>query len=92
MYTLQTPDQLSAYLRSLRKSRGLTQRALGAMLGVSAARIAAIERRPGAVGIGKLLDLLHLLGARLYLDDGTNERNGVADSTGHTHRTSAGEW
>ena len=89
MYTLQTPDQLPAYLRSLRKSRGLTQRELGNMLGVSAARIAAIEHRPSAVSVGQILDLLHLLGARLLLDDGKSERGAFYR---RPDRPPVGEW
>lgn len=89
MYLLQTGDQLTAYLRSMRKLRGLTQKDLGDLLGVSAARIAAIERRPGAVATGRLLQLLNVLGAHLYLDDGTTERRGP-DS--RLHRMPKGEW
>ncbi|MEO9226343.1 MAG: helix-turn-helix domain-containing protein [Gemmatimonadaceae bacterium] len=82
-YALQTSEQLSAYLRSLRKSRGLTQKALGEMLDVSAARIATIEQRPSTVSAGQLLRILHLLGAGLYLDDGMADRG---------HQPPAGEW
>lgn len=89
MFALRTPDQLSAYLRSLRKSRGLTQRALGGMLGVSAARVAMIESRPGAVAIAQLMEILHLLGARLHLDEGGTSATGVV-RTGQT--TPTGEW
>jgi HTH-type transcriptional regulator / antitoxin HipB len=68
MFSLKTSSQLAAYLRSLRKSQGLTQSALGAKLGVSAARISAIERNPSGLAFGQLLKLLHVLGARLQLE------------------------
>ncbi len=83
MYSLHTPAQLSAYLRSLRKTRGLTQAELGARLGVSAARVGAIEHDPSTVGFEQLLRTLQALGARVYLDDG----NSTSSS-----RVSAGEW
>jgi HTH-type transcriptional regulator/antitoxin HipB len=69
MYEVHNSTQLSSYLRALRKSRHLTQAELGAMLGVSAARVGKIERRPGAVTLDNLLDVLRLLGARIELVD-----------------------
>ena len=41
---LQTPAQLASHLRSLRKTRGLTQAALGRLIGLDQTRIAKIER------------------------------------------------
>ena len=41
-YPIQSPGQLFAHLRSLRKSRGLNQVQLGAVLGVGQTRIARI--------------------------------------------------
>lgn len=67
MYDVQNSMQLSAYLRALRRSRHLTQAELGAMLGVSAARVGKIERHPGAVTLDNLLEILRLLGARIEL-------------------------
>lgn len=69
MYEVHNSTQLSSYLRALRKSRHLTQAQLGAMLGVSAARVGKIERQPGAVTLDNLLDVLRLLGARIELVD-----------------------
>jgi len=68
MYPIHLPSQLSAYLRSLRKTKGLTQADLGKMLGVSRARVGEIEKDPSNVGFSQLLRILHLLGARLMLD------------------------
>ncbi len=87
MYPLHNPDQLAAYLRALRKRRGLTQAALGLKLGVTGARIAAIERAPGSVAAAQLLEILHLLGARVYLED----RARSAERRGRV-REPAGEW
>jgi HTH-type transcriptional regulator / antitoxin HipB len=66
-YPLITPPQLAAYLRSLRRSKRLTQSALGSKLGLSQRRIATIEHDPDAVSIGQLMRILALLDARLIL-------------------------
>jgi HTH-type transcriptional regulator/antitoxin HipB len=66
-FPVQTPAQLSAHLRSLRKSRGLTQAQLGALLGVNQTRVAKIERNPGSVSVDQLLALLTALGAQVVL-------------------------
>ena len=42
-YPLRIPEQLKPHLRALRKSCGLTQAQLGALVGVKQARIAEIE-------------------------------------------------
>lgn len=86
-YTLQTPTQLAAHIRSLRKARGLTQQALGAILGVSKARISQIERDPGAMSVGQFLQLLHALGARAYLDAMV-----AIEDDGQSGAASRGEW
>jgi HTH-type transcriptional regulator/antitoxin HipB len=66
-YPLLTPKQLAAYLRSLRRSKRLTQSALGSKLGLSQRRVATIEQDPEAVSIGQLMRILALLDARLIL-------------------------
>lgn len=67
-FQLQSAAQFAMYLRSLRRSRGLTQRELAERIGVTAARISQIEGDPGVVGLTQLLKLLHVLGARVYLE------------------------
>lgn len=69
LYPVQTPQQLAAYLRALRKAQGMTQRELGQQLGVSVARVSTIEQNPGAVSLQQLLRVLHALGAQLSLTD-----------------------
>jgi HTH-type transcriptional regulator / antitoxin HipB len=66
-YPIQSPGQLSAHLRSLRKARGLNQVQLGAALGVGQARIARIERDPTAVSVEQFLGLLGALGVQMVL-------------------------
>jgi transcriptional regulator with XRE-family HTH domain len=69
MYPIQAPEQLAAYLRALRTSKGLTQAGVGRSLGVSAARISEIEKDPANVGFGQIQRLLLVLGARLVLEE-----------------------
>ena len=64
---IQTPAQLAAHLRSLRESRGLTQKALGALVGLDQPRIAKIERDPRLVSVGQLMKLLSALQTRVLL-------------------------
>ena len=64
---LQTPAQLSGHLRSLRKSKGLTQAELGALVGLDQTRIAKIEADPSVVSVGQLMKLLAALQVRVLL-------------------------
>ncbi len=64
---LQTPAQLSAHLRSLRRTRGFTQAALGELVGLDQTRIAKIERDPSRVSVGQLIALLSALGVQITL-------------------------
>jgi len=75
-YPIQSPGQLSAHLRSLRKSRGLNQVQLGAVLGVGQARVARIERDPTAVSVEQFIALLGALGVQMVLR--TNGPGGAA--------------
>jgi HTH-type transcriptional regulator/antitoxin HipB len=51
----------------MRKARGLTQAELGALLGVSQARLAEIEANPGLVNFEQLMKLLSVLGVTVTL-------------------------
>ena len=61
-FPVRFPDQLRQHLRALRKAHGLTQAQLGALVGVSQARIAEIEAKPGLVNFEQLMKLLSVLG------------------------------
>lgn len=69
MITVLNPLQLSAQLKALRKSRGLTQAALGAQLGVGQSRIAEIEADPGSISVAQLIQLFQALGARMLVGE-----------------------
>ena len=64
---LQTPQQLSSHLRSLRRRLGLTQAQLGVRLGVEQARIGKIERNPGSISVEQLIQLLTVLEAEILI-------------------------
>jgi HTH-type transcriptional regulator / antitoxin HipB len=64
---LQTPQQLSSHVRSLRKRLGLTQAQLGARLGVEQARVGKIERNPGSISVEQLIQLLAVLEAEILI-------------------------
>ncbi len=64
---LQTPQQLSSHIRSLRRRLGLTQAQLGGRLGVEQARIGKIERNPGSISVEQLIQLLTVLDAEIII-------------------------
>jgi HTH-type transcriptional regulator/antitoxin HipB len=64
---LQSPAQLPAHLKSLRKTRGLTQAQLARRLGIRQSRLADIENHPETVSSAQLLDLLAALGVEVLL-------------------------
>jgi len=67
-FPIATAQQLTEYVRALRKSRGQTQADVARILGVSAARVATIEKDVGRLSTSSLLALLQLLGAQLELE------------------------
>lgn len=69
VFPVRFPDQLRQHLRALRKRHGLTQAQLGALIGVSQARIAEIEANPGLVNFEQLMKLLSVLGVSLILQE-----------------------
>jgi HTH-type transcriptional regulator/antitoxin HipB len=68
-YPIPLIDQLSQHLRSLRKTRCLSQAQIAKMMGVTQARVATIERDPSVVSVGQLFEMLRLLEAQFVLRD-----------------------
>lgn len=68
-FSVRFPDQLRQHLRALRKRHDLTQAQLGALIGVSQARIAEIEANPGLVNFEQLMKLLSVLGVSWTLQE-----------------------
>jgi HTH-type transcriptional regulator / antitoxin HipB len=66
-YPVQLVSQLQQLLKSLRKSRQMTQAELARRMGVVQSRVADIERDPGAVSVEQLLQVLAMLGAHVVV-------------------------
>lgn len=62
-----TAAGLGRILQSARKSRGMTQTQLAARVGVSQARLSALEREPGTLSVDQLLAMCSSLGLQLSL-------------------------
>ena len=58
---LQSPSQLSLHLKSLRRSRKVTQAEMARRLQVTQERYSQIERNPELIATGRLLEILALL-------------------------------
>ena len=54
-------------LQSARKSQGLNQTQLAARVGVSQARLSALEREPGTISVDQLLAMCSSLGLQLSI-------------------------
>jgi HTH-type transcriptional regulator / antitoxin HipB len=85
-YPLKTTEQLREQLRSLRKKRGLTQARLGALIGVTQARVVEIEANPGSVSLQQIMQVLHALGAGLVI------RDTEADAAAAESKSKKGSW
>jgi len=88
-HPVSTPIQLAATLRALRKSRGLTQEALGRLLGVSQKRVAWIESVPGRTSFDQLSRLVAALGGRMVIEVPAEK---VAKPDGASARKPAAKW
>ena len=88
-HPVSTPIQLAATLRALRKSRGLTQEAVGRLLGVSQKRIAWIESVPGRTSFDQLSRLVAALGGRMVIEVPPEDAGNAA---GKSARKPAATW
>ena len=86
-YPVQFSSQLQLQLKSLRKSRQMTQADLARCLGVVQSRVADIERNPGAVSVEQLLQVLAMLGAQMVIREtaaGTSATKASIDLEAHS--------
>jgi HTH-type transcriptional regulator/antitoxin HipB len=65
---LQGPSQLPLHLKSLRKSRKLTQADMAKRLRITQTRYSQIERNPELIAAGRLLEILAALGVDVLLE------------------------
>jgi HTH-type transcriptional regulator/antitoxin HipB len=66
---MRTNVQIGRALQSARKARGLSQMQLAARVGLSQARISALELQPGSISVDQLLALCANLGLELTLGE-----------------------
>jgi len=64
---LQTPSQLSLHLKSLRKSRNLTQAEMARRLQITQERYSQVERNPELIATSRLLEIFAILGVDVLL-------------------------
>lgn len=66
-YALHHPQQLAPILRALRRQAGLSQADLAARLGVTHQAISALEQRPEAATLERLMRVLAVLKVDIVL-------------------------
>ena len=64
---VQSPAQLTPHLKSLRKSRKVTQADMAKRLQITQERYSQIERNPELIATGRLLEILAVLGVDVLL-------------------------
>lgn len=64
---LQSPAQLSLHLKSLRKSRKITQADMARRLQITQERYSQIERSPELIATARLLEIFAVLGVDVLL-------------------------
>lgn len=65
---IRTASDLGNAVRTARKSQGITQSDLALIVGKSHVLLRDIEKGKGSVSIASVLQVLHELGVRLYVD------------------------
>jgi HTH-type transcriptional regulator / antitoxin HipB len=87
-FPVNTSTQLKAVLRSLRRSRSMTQAALGTRLGVNQKRVARIERAPGVTSFDQIARLVSVLGGRIVIQTADED----TALTGRKASPAKGNW
>lgn len=92
-YPVTLSQQLRPHLKSLRRFAGLSQAQLADLMGVSRARVSAIEGDPAKVSFEQMLELLHFLGAQVVLRPVSPEQSWpVVLPEGWMAERSFGQW
>jgi HTH-type transcriptional regulator/antitoxin HipB len=66
-YPIKTPQQLGSVLQGYRKERGLTQKDVGARLGIAQNSVSQIESEPGRAGLARVFKMLAALDLELVV-------------------------
>jgi HTH-type transcriptional regulator/antitoxin HipB len=66
-YPIKTPRQLGTVLQGYRKEQRLTQRAVGAKVGLAQNAVSQIEAEPGRAGLARIFKLLAALDLELVV-------------------------
>lgn len=82
-----SPLQLATHFKSLRRAKGWSQEELGRRLGITQSRVAQIESNPAAISVDKLIQIIHLLDAGLFLE----LERGAQDSQLASDKTAGGK-
>ena len=84
---VKTSGQLGPLLKQLRVSKGLSQAALGAKIGLSQERISRIEGCPESITVDQLLTVMMALDAALWV-----EENARASALAELHSDNKEIW
>jgi HTH-type transcriptional regulator/antitoxin HipB len=66
-YLIKTPQQLGAVLQGYRKEQGLTQKNVGAKVGLAQNAVSQIESETGRAGLARIFKLLAALELELVV-------------------------
>lgn len=67
IFLVQSPSQLSLHLKSLRKTRKMTQAEMAKRLRITQARYSDMERSPELIATGRFLEILAILRVDILL-------------------------
>jgi HTH-type transcriptional regulator / antitoxin HipB len=81
---IRTPLELGAFLRDLRKKRGLDQGTLARQVGVSRQWILEMEKGKPRASLALVLRTLSALGASIEIQDAISPRARAGKTTGNT--------
>ena len=66
-YSIKTPEQLGSVLRGFRVDQKLTQKQVGAKVGLAQNVVSQLETEPGRAGVEKLFKMLGALNLELIV-------------------------
>jgi HTH-type transcriptional regulator/antitoxin HipB len=93
-YPVDTPIQLRAILRAVRKAQKLSQAEIGERLGVNQKRVARIESSPGLTSFDQIARMVNALGGRLFIEttEASLQPEGPSKSLSRRSSATEGSW